>query len=82
MKRYYFRNRTKEKNPIVIMRNINPHSGYTFDEQIVQGVFFRVFPTQDDYPALCMMQHRVDKFAPAEGNGVLIREEIINQLDA
>ena len=64
------------------MRNINPHSGYTFDEQIVQGVFFRVFPTQDDYPALCMMQHRVDKFAPADGNGVLIREEIINQLDA
>jgi hypothetical protein len=82
MRKYYFRNRTKEKNPMVIMRNTNQHSGYTFDEEQAQGVFFRVFPTQDDYLALCMMQHRVDKFAPAEGDGVLIREEIINQLDA
>jgi hypothetical protein len=81
-KRKYFKIRTREDDPMVIKRVDNHHTSYTFEQRMVTGVYYRVHPSIADYPALCMMQHRVEKFAPAIGNGVIIRADVLKALDA
>ena len=81
-KRKYFKIRTREDNPMVIKRIDNYHTSYTFEQRIVTGVYYRVHPSIADYTALCMMEHRVEKFAPAVGNGVIIRADVLKALDA
>jgi len=80
--RKYFKIRTREDDPMVIKRIDNHHTSYTFEQRMVTGVYYRVHPSIADYPALCMMQHRVEKFAPAIGNGVIIRADVLKALDA
>jgi len=83
MKKYkFFQVRMGENNPSVIIPAVNQHTGLTYESQQLLGKFTRVMPTGSDHQALCMMVHREDKFAPASGNGVIIRNEILKQLDA
>lgn len=81
-KRKYFILRMREDNPTVIERQENYHTGYVFESKQIKGKYFRVHPTTKDFGALCLMKHRYDKFAPATGNGVIIREDILKQFDA
>lgn len=81
-KRKYFKIRTREDDPMVIKRIDNYHTSYTFEHRMVTGVYYRVHPSIADHEALCMMQHRVEKFAPAVGNGVIIRADVLKALDA
>jgi hypothetical protein len=66
--------KTHEKNPHVIM----PSPSYgdmrqSFDIRQLDGEFFRVYPqTANDVFTLQMLQHRVDKFAPSHGCGIIL----------
>ena len=77
--KHLFKFRTKENDPLVIKRSESPNNlGYSFDEQRVSGKFFRVIPmTINDINALCMLDHRVDKFAPSEGHGVIVSQQAL-----
>lgn len=81
-KHKYFKIRSREDDPQVIDRKENHYTIYTFETVYKAGKFYRVHPTIDDHEALLMMKHRCDKFAPAVGNGVIVRAEILKQLDA
>lgn len=67
-------NAVRERHPRVIAVSYKVANGDpTFDEDILVGDWFRVFPvTARDVLFLQMLEHRVDKHAPAQGGGVLI----------
>jgi hypothetical protein len=80
--RKYFKIRSREDDPQVIIRKDNRHTEYTFETVYKPGQFYRVHPCVGDHEAMLLIQHRVDKFAPAVGNGVIIRAETLKQFDA
>jgi hypothetical protein len=46
----------------------------------MKGFFHRVFPVDArENSALRMLEHHVDKFAPANGNGILITDEALKK---
>jgi hypothetical protein len=80
--RKYFQVRMAEHNPMVIIPTENRQTGLTYETKQLIGKFTRVMPSEKDHAPLCLMQHRFDKFAPASGNGVILTNEILKQLDA
>ena len=71
LKRGYFR----EKNPMVVIPHAVVHNGeQKFDAKILPGdQWLRVFPQNaaDVFFLQCLI-HRVEKFAPASGQGVIV----------
>jgi hypothetical protein len=57
--------------------------GYTREglfEAVLPGKWWRVQPTDaKEIFALRLLEHRVDKFAPADGHGVLITDQAMRQ---
>ena len=76
-----FQKRFLETDPMGIVRNIGSDGTHEFVAEQLDGDFFRVFPTADDYESMLMMLHREEKFAPAFGDGVLVRSETIATFD-
>jgi hypothetical protein len=81
--RRFFPGRTRSDNPEVIISGINRMNNPVYETKTVPGRFFRVSPQcpQEVY-ALQMLETRVDKFAPAEGDGIIISAEALAKLDA
>lgn len=78
-----FEERIKDINPKVIAVKYNQLGNTTFEPEEKNGTFFRVIPnTLKEINALKMLEHRIDKFAPATGNGVLITSAALKMLDA
>lgn len=67
----------KVKNPQVL--KLVQLRGLTFFESHeLKGTFYKIRPsTAKEVFALQMLEHRVEKFAPAEGNGVLVTAEAL-----
>jgi hypothetical protein len=67
----------KIKNPEVIMPLTDKISQRTsYERQTLLGTFYNVTPTTErEVMALRMLDHRVDKFAPAQGEGVILTAE-------
>ncbi len=67
-------NAIRERRPRAIVATYKVVNGEpNFDEDDLPGDWFRVFPaTGRDVQFLQMLEHRVDKFAPATGGGVLV----------
>jgi len=67
-------NATKEFRPRAVVATYKVQNGDpNFQEDDLPGEWFRVFPaTGRDVQFLQMLEHRVDKFAPATGGGVLV----------
>lgn len=67
-------NATTENTPRAVVANYKePNGEPTFGESHLSGDWYRVFPvTARDVCFLQMLEHRVDKFAPASGGGVLV----------
>jgi hypothetical protein len=67
-------NATTEKDPRAIVASFNVPNGLPqFQEKEISGKWLRVFPaTARDVRFLQMLEHRVDKFAPASGGGVFV----------
>ena len=61
------------KNPSVIARLETPKGTVTTESKTQKGMFVRCFPkTSRDIMTMQMLIHNEEKFAPAEGNGVLV----------
>lgn len=71
--------RTTEIDPEVIgiRKNTSNHTT-PYCKQHLKGRWHRVVPTcWRDIKALRLLDHHVDKFAPFEGNGVIISHEAL-----
>ena len=79
----FFASRKRERNPLVIKKTLSSQRSdiYTYDHERLQGNYHRIYPTSTDYFALVCMIHRVDKFAPAIGEGVIISDKCLEVLD-
>jgi len=79
--RKYFKLRSTERDPFVIVRKESSH-GYQFCIERLKGEFYRILPFgPKDIFAVSMMSHREDKFAPANGNGIILTKEIVAKFD-
>jgi hypothetical protein len=71
-----FRTHTVERNPEVVMHHTRgkpPRSHSSYITKQITGILYRVQPrTAEEMIALRKLKHEVEKFAPAEGDGVLI----------
>lgn len=72
-------NAISEPNPMVVTCTTKEANGCAkFESAQVLGKWLRVFPqTARDVSFLQMLEHRVDKLAPATGIGVLIAERVM-----
>ena len=79
--RKYFKLRTLEKNPkVIVRRDLETCSEYV--EHELKGQYYRILPFgEKDIYALTMMVHREDKWAPAKGNGIILTKEIVAKFD-
>ena len=72
-------NATTENTPravVAIYKILNGEPN--FQEDHLSGDWYRVFPaTARDVQFLQMLEHRVDKFAPASGGGVLVHPRVL-----
>ncbi len=67
-------NAVKENRPRAVVASYKIANGDpNFEDDNLPGDWFRVFPaTARDIRFLQLLEHRVDKFAPATGGGVLV----------
>jgi len=81
--RRFFPGRTRSDNPDVIIAGTNRMNNPVYQSKCIHGRFFRVSPQcpQEVY-ALQMMETRIDKFAPAVGDGIIVSAEALAKLDA
>ena len=78
-----FKNRSITTNPEVIACNSNKVGNSIFEGAEKSGVFYRVIPANmSEINALKILEHRIDKFAPATGEGVIITADAMQMLDA
>lgn len=78
-----FPTRQKTISPYAVALNYNKLGFPSFESEQQEGTFFRVMPTcWREISALKMLEHRIDKFAPAAGDGVLITAAAMKMLDA
>lgn len=75
--------RTSERNPRVIYRTADKSGNETTDMKTASGWHYRVMPGNGrEVQALRMLDHGVDKFAPASGHGVIITKAALDAMDA
>jgi len=74
--------RIESKNPEVVKkRKMITVDDYAFDSVELRGTYYRVIPTTArEVFFLASLGKYEDKWAPAKGNGVIVRSEIIDQL--
>jgi len=72
-------NATKETRPRAVVAVFKiPNGDPTFHEDDLPGDWYRVFPSSGrDVRFLQCLEHRVDKFAPATGGGVLVHPRVL-----
>jgi hypothetical protein len=77
-----FHMRIESKNPEVIKkRKMVTVDDFAFDPMELRGTYYRVIPTNArEVFFLASLEKYVDKWAPAKGNGVIVRTEIIDGL--
>jgi hypothetical protein len=74
--------RRKTKDPLVIVQHGFNLEAIVYNREVVKGQFFHVYPTTaEEISLLRLLDHRVDKFAPAEGEGVYVRTEALAKFD-
>lgn len=72
-------NSQKEHRPRAVVATFKvPNGEPNFTEDALPGDWFRVFPISSrDVQFLQCLEHRVDKFAPASGGGVLVHPRVL-----
>ena len=67
-----------ETNPTVIVRTSKPGAPYNSETQPHPGTFARVtLKTAKDWLFIRLLQHGEDYFAPASGDGLLVKAELL-----
>jgi len=78
-----FPERRVERNPLVVMPKADKRSGVSWERETLKGSFYRVIPqTPREIQVLRLLDHHVDKFAPAEGNGAIVSAAALAKFDA
>lgn len=79
-----FHTRQPRLNPtVVIVDGVKIDGSPNFVTGVKYGSFSLVFPDNArEVLALQMMEHRIDKFAPSTGGGVLVSNHYLAMLDA
>jgi len=81
--RRLFPGRTRSDNPDVIIRSTNRMNNPVYNTKTIHGRFYRVSPQcPKEIYALQMIENQMDKFAPAEGDGVIVSAEALAKMDA
>lgn len=72
-------NAVKENRPRAVVATYKVTNGDpNFQEDDLPGDWFRVFPANGrDVQFLQCLEHRVDKFAPATGGGILVHPRVL-----
>ena len=71
--------RTAEADPRVIIK-LQKRGHDAYEEREMDGIFHRVYPVDArENSALRLIEHGVDKFAPAVGNGILITDRALRK---
>jgi hypothetical protein len=75
-----FSTKTRVKNPDVIVEEKDLRYGTpVYNSRQIKGDFYRVIPANAvEVAYLQNLEHRGDKFAPARGNGMLVRVSAID----
>ena len=62
----------KVKNPRVL-KPVQLRGLTSFEAHELKGIYYKIIPSNaKEVFALQMLEHRAEKFAPAEGNGILV----------
>jgi hypothetical protein len=68
--------RQREDNPLVIISVTDARDQRKFEQERIKGKFLRVWPmTARQILTMQMLEHRKEKFAPADGGGILVEIE-------
>jgi hypothetical protein len=66
----------REDNPSVILPVQDHRDSTKFESQFIKGHFFRCYPkTAREIFVMGMLIHREEKFAPANGGGIIVPVE-------
>ena len=72
--------RNVEVDPTVIVQTEGFSGKIGFNSKAIRGVWHRIFPVNGrEISALRMLDHRVEKFAPFFGNGILISDAALRK---
>jgi hypothetical protein len=79
-----FQNRKKVSYPAVIIKGKTYANGDSNTQQIaLMGDHYRIKPTNEkEVMALAMAEHQVDKFAPVNGEGIIVTMKFLAQFDS
>ena len=67
-----------ERNPSVIVRTSKDGAAFSSANTVMLGEFARiVIKTATDWQFVRMMRHGIDYFPPSNGNGLLVRAELL-----
>ena len=81
MNRSLFLNRVLVSNPLVVYRKEIPPSDFTFITEVKKGDFYLVIPRKaKEVLYIQLLSKDIDRFVPAEGEGVLIKRSAIEFL--
>jgi hypothetical protein len=76
-----FPDRILIKNPLIVYRKEVPPSDFTFVSETKHGEFYLVVPARaKEVLFIQLLGKNVDRFVPAEGEGVLIKRSAIEFL--
>jgi hypothetical protein len=74
--------RRKAEDPLVIIECGTNRESVVYNRAVMKGQFWHVHPSNlEEISLLRLLDHRVDKFAPAQGEGVYVRMEALAKFD-
>ncbi len=74
--------KTKEVNPTALKKTNLPHNDFRMEEVSLKGIFYRVIPsTAREIFFLQTLNKGSTIHAPANGDGVLVRSDVIDFLN-
>jgi len=72
--------RNTEVDPVVIVPVIGDTGKSGYRSKVVKGVWHRIFSVSGrEVSALRMLEHRVEKYAPLSGGGILISDAALRK---
>lgn len=68
------------ENPTCLVRTSEIGESWKGESRVIKGRFARVFITTGrDWKLIKMMQHGQDYFAPCNGNGLMVKAELLRK---
>jgi hypothetical protein len=80
----FFVGREEIKDPFIIYPRPEPdREGTVYERRQLDGTYYLVEPSCPmEISFLRMLEHRIEKFAPATGEGIIVSAEALAKIDA